>query len=178
VSADDAERPPARDARRRELARMPKSALLDIMASHARERGARHLVGGPRLWPKGELIDGILGFEFDPVPPRGRGRPPIGPATQVRLTPAMREGLDAAARPGEGLAEAARRLLAVVLDPVVPEALALAAVHWDGAATAACLDCADHGGAPCEAHAGARGRADACRALLADLTNTTGSDAR
>jgi hypothetical protein len=95
----------------------------------------------------------------------------------LRLPPELRERLDVATRPGEALAEAARRLLAVVLDPALPGALALAAAHWDGVANSACPDCAAPGGL-CEAHAEALARAAACRALLAELTDTTGSDAR
>lgn len=46
----------------------------------------------------------------------GRGRPPIGPAVQVRLTPGLLARLDAwAKRQGVNRAEAVRRLLDQVL---------------------------------------------------------------
>lgn len=79
---------------------------------------------------------------------RPRGRPPVGPMTSLRLTPELRASLEAARRPGEGVAEAARRLLGVALDPLLPDVLALAVHVWDH---------------------GARDRADAARTLLGDL---------
>lgn len=56
-------------ARVRDLDRLAKSALLDIMARHAREAGARWLIGGPALWSKDELINGILASEYPAPPP-------------------------------------------------------------------------------------------------------------
>ena len=79
---------------------------------------------------------------------RPRGRPPVGPMTSLRLTPELRASLDAARRPGEGVAEVARRLLGVALDPLLPDVLALAIHTWDH---------------------GARDRADAARTLLGRL---------
>jgi hypothetical protein len=84
---------------------------------------------------------------------RPRGRPPVGPMTSLRLTPELRAALDAARRPGEGVAEVARRLLGVAVDPLLPDVLALAVHVWDH---------------------GARDRADAARALLAELADTQG----
>jgi hypothetical protein len=52
------------EARLRQLARTSKRDLLAIVMEHARQRGASWVIGGPRLWSKDELINGILAFEF------------------------------------------------------------------------------------------------------------------
>jgi hypothetical protein len=78
------------------------------------------------------------------------------------LTPELRERLDVATRPGEGVAEAARRLLTVALDPVLPGALALASAAWDHGAW----------------DDGAADRAEAARRLLAELDGAPGSEPR
>jgi hypothetical protein len=52
------------EARVTQLARSPKRDLLAIVMQHARQRGASWAIGGPRLWSKDELINGILAFEF------------------------------------------------------------------------------------------------------------------
>lgn len=60
----------ARDRRVRELARMPKRELQAVVTGRARERGGRWVIGGPQLWSKDELINGILAFEFpEPTDP-------------------------------------------------------------------------------------------------------------
>jgi len=105
-----------------------------------------------------------------PVPRRGRGRPPVGPSLHLRLPTALRAHLDCARLPGEGVAEAARRLLAVALSPVLADALALAVARWDDLAGATCLDCADLAdGEICAAHAEVLDLADTARTALAAL---------
>jgi hypothetical protein len=52
------------EARLRQLSRTSKRELLAIMTRGARERGASYAIGGPALWSKDELINGILAFEF------------------------------------------------------------------------------------------------------------------
>jgi hypothetical protein len=56
------------------------------MAGRARERGARYLIGGPRLWSKDELINGILAAEFPPprwgiIWTHANGRTMLNPST-------------------------------------------------------------------------------------------------
>jgi hypothetical protein len=75
---EPAARREARDRRVRELARLPKRELLAIVAEHARERGASWIVGGPQLWSRDELVNGVLAFEFpepsDPAELTGSAR--------------------------------------------------------------------------------------------------------
>jgi hypothetical protein len=52
------------EARLSQLARTSKRDLLAIVMQHARQRGASWAIGGPQLWSKDELINGILAFEF------------------------------------------------------------------------------------------------------------------
>jgi hypothetical protein len=53
----------AQSARIGELAQMPKSRLLEIMTEQAKRHGATWVIGGPALWSRDELIDGIMEFE-------------------------------------------------------------------------------------------------------------------
>lgn len=46
-----------------ELSKMSKARLLEIIRDHAKRHGARWIIGGPQLWSKDELIDGIMEFE-------------------------------------------------------------------------------------------------------------------
>lgn len=52
------------EARIQQLGRTSKRDLLTIIMRLARQRGASWLIGGPRLWSKDELINGILDFEL------------------------------------------------------------------------------------------------------------------
>ena len=52
------------EARLSQLVRTSKRDLLAIVMQHARQRGASWAIGGPRLWSKDELINGVLAFEF------------------------------------------------------------------------------------------------------------------
>jgi hypothetical protein len=75
------------------------------------------------------------------TPPPPRGRPPIGPDVNYRLTAELRRQLAAAKRPGESEAAAVRRLLAVALNPLTTAALLyLAALNTDLAAEP-CISC-------------------------------------
>jgi hypothetical protein len=68
VTATPSPRPTAaRDARAAELARLGKAALLALMTERATERGASWVLGGPVLWSKDELVDGILALEYPPA---------------------------------------------------------------------------------------------------------------
>lgn len=49
-----------------QLGRMSKRDLLATMTGLARQHGASWAIGGPALWSKDELINGILDFEFQP----------------------------------------------------------------------------------------------------------------
>ena len=73
IIAPDEDRQLARhaavEARLGQLVRMSKRDLLAIVMKHARQRGASWAIGGPRLWSKGELINGILAFEFGEATP-------------------------------------------------------------------------------------------------------------
>jgi hypothetical protein len=55
------------EARIREIGRMSKPKLLAIITGLARQRGASWVIGGPAVWSKDELINGILEFEFGEV---------------------------------------------------------------------------------------------------------------
>jgi hypothetical protein len=157
--------------------------IADVKVSERREHGiwgtvTRQARGGGAPVP-------VVEFHVMWRPKRGRGRPPVGAPTNLRLTPGLRERLEAARRPGEGVAEAARRLLAVALDPVLPDALARAAAAWDGASAADCGACTDlaltapRGAAPlCPEHTACQYRADACRGLQVELTGTNGEMAK
>jgi hypothetical protein len=70
-----------------------------------------------------------------PESPRRPGRPSIGPQVNVRIPPELRARIDAAALPGEALADTMRRLLDLAADlpPTaledVAHALRVAAAH-------------------------------------------------
>jgi hypothetical protein len=48
-----------------ELSRMNKHTLLMTMTRLSRYHGVSYVIGGPRLWTKDELINGILRLEFN-----------------------------------------------------------------------------------------------------------------
>ena len=107
------------------------------------------------------------------------GRPKIGPAAKWALPAPLRAALAAARRTDpdgttEPEAAAARRLLAVALDPALPAALRMAATAYDTYATGTCAECPDPvtpaPGRPCDYHAGMIARAVKLRQLADQLT--------
>jgi hypothetical protein len=114
------------------------------------------------------------------------GRPKIGPPAKWALPATLRAALWAARRtgrdgPDESEAAAARRLLAVALNPALPGALRMAAATYDHHAAAPCGNCkGTPPGAvqgldpapwePCPDHSAMTARADALRGLADDLT--------
>lgn len=147
--------------------------VADVTVSDRREHGVWGTVTRPG---RGDAPP-VPVVEFHVLGPRlpvkrPRGRPSVGPATNLRLTPELRERLESARRPGEGVAEAARRLLAVALDPLLPDALARAAAAYDddSATPRYCPACAAAYGGLCDEHGEAADLAAAYRALAADLT--------
>ena len=116
------------------------------------------------------VIDGDSEYPSRVAPRPHPGRPALGGVLAVRVSPALRAAVLAAARPGESLAETGRRLLAVAVAPVLSDALALAVAAYDDASSALCDECAElPDGELCPEHVDAMNHADACRALLAEL---------
>jgi hypothetical protein len=73
IIAPDEDRQLARhaavEARLCQLARTSKRNLLTTLMQHARHHGASRAIGGPQLWSRDELINGILAVEFgEPTP--------------------------------------------------------------------------------------------------------------
>jgi len=141
---------------------------LAAMPGHPGARVAE--VTDTRGRPGHVVIDGAEDYPSRRAPRPSPGRPEIGSVLGVRVSAALRAAVLAAARPGESHAETARRLLAVAVAPVLADALALAAAAYDDASSALCETCAElPGGELCAAHVEAVNRADACRALAAEL---------
>ena len=118
--------------------------------------------------------------------PHPGGRPTIGTKAKWALPAPLRAALDRARRTGddgkrESEAAAARRLLAVALNPALPGALRMAAAAYDHYAAAPCTRCkGTPPGAvqdldpapwePCPDHSAMTARADALRGLADELT--------
>jgi len=148
-----------------------------ILAGHVNGTVSRATRG------RGEGAGQSAALSFSAVwgPRRGPGRPAIGGALSLRLPDHLREAVSGQAVAGERDADTYRRLLAVAVSPVLPEALTVAAAHWAGLAANQCMDCPEPAADDlladlCPACQETQDRADAARELLAMLCPVPAAD--